>query len=41
VSIIGIGDIAEEIVRSSTLDVLRDHIPEENPLLDEYGALFS
>lgn len=41
VSIIGVGDIAEEIVRSSTLDVLRDHIPEESPLLDEYEALFS
>lgn len=41
VSIIGVGDIAKEIVFSSTLDVLRDHIPEESPLLDEHEGLFS
>lgn len=41
VSILGVGDIAEEIVASSMLDVLRANIPDTDPLLDKYDGLFS
>lgn len=41
VSILGVGDIAEEIVASSMLNVLRANIPDTDPLLEKYDGLFS
>lgn len=41
VSIIGVGDIAEDVVHNSTIDVLREHIGEESPLLNKHKELFN